>query len=418
MSARGVKRLAAASDAMTYQRSWFADLRRQVAAGAPLVIADADVPHEIFRAFDIPYVVNQWWASICAAKQKSPLYLDALRTRGYPDYVDQYSAIALGSAIAVDDDPPWGGLPRVSLFATQIWTDAHSRIADAWTAELGVPSFKFEKAVDTALPERWWERIDREWEDVVGSDRLDLMVSELHELIALLENMVGSPFDETKLERILELANEQEEWSRKTRNLLAETSPAPIDIVDSIPAVMIPQWHRGTEWGRDAARKFHEEVEQSIGRGDAVCQDERIRIMWIGRGLWFNLGFYQHFQEHYGAVFVWSMYLAIAADGYIRYGGPPLRALAARFAAFTDLLGMPGWADRWYLAEAQRHGVHGVVHLVAPDSRGSWFATQALEDAGIPVLEIDADNADAREWDEAAFVSALEQFIEQRVARS
>jgi ABC-type sugar transport system substrate-binding protein len=95
-----------------------------------------------------------------------------------------------------------------------------------------------------------------------------------------------------------------------------------------------------------------------------------------------------------------------------------LRALAARFAAFTDLLGMPGWADRWYLAEAQRHGVHGVVHLVAPDSRGSWFATQALEDAGIPVLEIDADNADAREWDEAAFVSALEQFIEQRVTRS
>ena len=28
-----------------------------------------------------------------------------------------------------------------------------------------------------------------------------------------------------------------------------------------------------------------------------MCEDERLRLMWIGRGLWFNLGFYQHFQR-------------------------------------------------------------------------------------------------------------------------
>ncbi len=106
------------------------------------------------------------------------------------------------------------------------------------------------------------------------------------------------------------------------------------------------------------------------------------------------------------------MYLAIAADGYARYGGPPLRQLAARFAAFTDFLGMPGWADPWYLKEAQAHGVGAVVHLVTAESRSPYFVTRALEDAGIPVLEIDADNADARGWDEQAFTSALEQFVE------
>ena len=195
----------------------------------------------------------------------------------------------------------------------------------------------------------------------------------------------GRRFDEARLADILALANEQQEWSRRTRDLLAQTSPAPIDIVDSIPAVMIPQWHRGTAWGRDAAQRFHEEVEAAVGRGDAVCQDERLRLMWVGRGLWFNLGFYQHFQERYGAVFVWSMYLAIAADGYPRYGGEPLRQLAARFAAFTDFLGLPGWADQWYLEQARTHRVDGVVHLVAHDSRDSYFTTKALEDAGIPV---------------------------------
>ena len=109
------------------------------------------------------------------------------------------------------------------------------------------------------------------------------------------------------------------------------------------------------------------------------------------------------------------MYLAIAADGYPRYGGAPLRRLAARFAAFADFLAMPGWADRWYVEQARTHRVDGVVHLVAHDSRNSWFTTTALEEAGFPVLEIDADNADARTWNEAAFVGAVERFIEERL---
>ena len=418
MSARGVKRLESPAAALRYQRDWFAGLHERVAGGDPLVVADADVPHELFRAFDLPYVVNQWWASICSAKQRAPLYLAALRERGYPDDVDQYSAIGLGSVLAEDDEPPWGGLPPVSLFATQRWGDVHARIAQAWATETGAEAFVFEKAVDRRLPERWWQRVADDWDEVLGAERVDLMTAEIEQLVSLLESRFGRRYDEERLARILELANEQAAWNGRTRDLLARTSPAPIDIVDSIPAVMIPQWHRGTEWARDAARSFYEEVESAIDRGEAVCPDERLRLMWVGRGLWFNLGFYQHFQERYGAVFVWSMYLAIAADGYARHGGAPLRQLAARFTCFTDFLGLPGWADPWYVQQAQAHGIDGVVHLVSHDSRSSYFTTKALEDAGIPVLEIDADNADARTWDEAAFVAELESFIERRVARS
>jgi benzoyl-CoA reductase/2-hydroxyglutaryl-CoA dehydratase subunit BcrC/BadD/HgdB len=89
-----------------------------------------------------------------------------------------------------------------------------------------------------------------------------------------------------------------------------------------------------------------------------------------------------------------------------------LRALAARFAAFSDFLGLPGWADPWYVKEAKLHRVDGVVHLTASESRSSWFTTRALEQAGIPVLELDANNSDAREWDEQAFTRALAGFVE------
>ena len=75
--ARGARRLASSAAASRYQREWFAGLAPRVAAGEPLVLADADVPHELLRAMDIPYVVNQWWASICSAKQRGPDYLRA-----------------------------------------------------------------------------------------------------------------------------------------------------------------------------------------------------------------------------------------------------------------------------------------------------------------------------------------------------
>jgi hypothetical protein len=416
MSTRSTKRLEASRAASRHQREWFAQLQREVAAGAPLAMVDADVPHELLRALGIPYVVTQWWASVCAAKQRGPDYLAALRRRGYPDDSEQYSALPLGSSFDEDaESAPWGGLPPVSLVVSQVTTDAQRAIGEAWARERGALFVPFEHAVRDEVPERWWERGPTDWETVVGSERLDLMVAEFAEIIPQLESLAGRDLDEAELVRILELANEHADYNRRSRDLLATVVPAPVDIADTIPAVMLPQWHRGSEWGRDAARNLYEELRVLAAERQALCPDERVRLMWIGRGLWFNLGFYQHFQERYGAVFVWSMYLAIAADGYLRRGGAPLRQLAARFAGFSEQLGMPGWADAWYLKEAQLHGVDGVVHLLAPEARSGYFVTRALEAAGIPVLELDANNADARQWDERGFTETLSSFIDARV---
>jgi hypothetical protein len=96
-----------------------------------------------------------------------------------------------------------------------------------------------------------------------------------------------------------------------------------------------------------------------------------------------------------------------------------LRVLARRRPELLEptFLDLPGWADEWYVKEARLRRIDGVVHLVAGESRSSYFVTRALEEAGIPVLEIDANNADARSWDEAAFVAELDRFIEDRLGR-
>jgi benzoyl-CoA reductase/2-hydroxyglutaryl-CoA dehydratase subunit BcrC/BadD/HgdB len=415
-----VKRLRSATEANTYQREWFAGLRERVAQGEPFAFVNADVPQEIFRAMDIPYVVNQWWAAVCSAKQMAPYYLGLLNERGYRQDLCRYCSLSLASTF--DPEPekgPWGGLPKPTIVVTRLACDAQEKIFEMWSREHGVPFYPLENTVPLKVPERWWEKTPRQWEELFEPHRLDLLVEELKGLIRFLETTTGRTFSETKFRRVMELINEQEEYNTRTRDLIAETVPAPLTVTDQIPSVMIPQWQRGTQWAVDAARAFYEEVKDLVGRGVAACENERVRLMWLGTGLWFNLGFYQHFEERYGAVFVWSIYLGLAADAYARYGGDPLRALASRFVSMEDLLHMPPWNSEWYLKEAKKNQIRGMVHLVSASCtqavQGPYFIKKTFEGAGIPVLELRADTVDARTWDDARMTAELEAFLETRL---
>jgi hypothetical protein len=399
-----------------YQREWFAELRERVGDGEPFAILSADSPHEIYRALDIPYVVVQWWSSLIAAKQLAPRYLTALSEAGYPTAHEQYNSLPLGELLA--DDPetaPWGGLPRPTILQASLSSDSMRQLFEVWSRKSGATFLPLERTVDTraAVPANWWEELPDRWNEFLPSERLDLLTDELTGLVRQLESLTGKRFSETRFVEAMRLANEQAEHNAATRDLVAKTRPAPVSAAETMPAVMIPQWHRGSAWARDAAAALRDEVQQRVSAGQAAHTGETLRLMWLGRGLWSSLGLYQHFQDEYDAVFVWSMYLGLAADGYLRYfeGRDPLRALAARFVPVGEELRMPTWSSAWHLKEARLHSIDGVISLGEDD----FFSVRRLEAAGIPVLTIRADNVDRRTWDEQSLIEKIGGFIEARV---
>ena len=115
------------------------------------------------------------------------------------------------------------------------------------------------------------------------------------------------------------------------------------------------------------------------------------------------------------------MYLAMGADAYIRdhIDEDPLRALAARFIGLEDFLHCPPWNAAWFLKEAKRNRIDGVVYMVPENCmqavEGSCFIRKLLEDAGIPVLIFRADPVDARKWNRETMTGLVEDFIETRV---
>jgi benzoyl-CoA reductase/2-hydroxyglutaryl-CoA dehydratase subunit BcrC/BadD/HgdB len=416
---RSIKQLKSSVEAATYQKEWFKKVRERVSEGEPFAVAQADAPHEIFLAMDIPVVIVQWWSALIAAKRLSPYYFDLMNERGYQRNLCRYCCLPL--ACTMDHNPeraPWGGLLKPTVLVAELTCDSLSKIFELWTREYDCYFFPLEHTASVASYPRWWERVRHYWPEIIEPHRLDLRVEELKALIRFLELTTGKALNHAKLVEVMELVNEQEEYFKKTRDLIAETIPCPVSVSDQLPSTMIPQWHRGTTWGLNQAKMFYEEVKERVDRGEAACQKEKLRLMWIGAGLWHNTAFYQHFEERYGAVFVCSIYLSIAADGYARdLLNDPLRALASRHVVGPILYGSIRDPD-WLLKEARLHKVNGAIMIVNKSCMrdvGRTFTKIAFEDAGIPLLTIYADVVDAREWDDEKVKSQVSNFIKERL---
>jgi benzoyl-CoA reductase subunit B len=415
------KDLACTADATAFQKAFGAELReRVVERGEPFAIAQADTPHEIFHAMDIPVVSNQWWSAYISAKRLGGRYFEVLDGLGYPS--NRCSYCSLGLACTLANDPataPWGGMPRPTVMVARLTCDCIQQVFTQWAAALGTEFFPMEApAWQHSLP-GWFRHSRNRWEEVYGAGRIALMSAEIRELIELLERKTDRRFDVRRLEVLMERINEQEEYLAEAAELVGSARPCPVSIVDQMPNTMIPQWHRGADWAVQHARRFRDEVRERVRTGQGVADDERLRLMWIGAGLWHDTSFYQALEARLGAVFVWSMYLPFAGAQYIReLQGRPMEALASRICSMNEVLHLPPWMSEWMVSEAARCGIDAAVMLVPRDNRlsqsGTLLTRAALEAAGVPVLLLDADMVDAKHWHRDAAVQQVEQFLRER----
>jgi hypothetical protein len=419
-------RLASTLAANAHQKEEFQAFRRRVLEdGEPYVISDAVAPAEILHAMDIHVTPVVWYSAIIAAKQLSPYYFEQMDSRGFHDRLPRYTSLPLMSTL--DNDPeraPYGGLPKPMMIMSRFRDDYCQRISEQWSrAYGGVPVFSLDASSSTTLGERWWDRGLTDWEGMYESHRLDFQVRQIEGLVRTAETLSGRSFNQVEFLRQMHRINEAGEIVAEIRDMLAAARPLPVPLTEQLANVMAPTWDRGSEWSVQHLKAFRDEIRELIAAGAAACPNERLRLLWVGNGLWFNTAFYRAFEEKYGAVFVWSMYSNFLSDGYRRYfqdePGHALRALASRHISMNEQLHVPPWMADWIVEQARAYGADGAVMLVPTHDRmgsmGSRLTRVALERAGIPVVELHANMVDARLWDNDAMTRTVEEFIEQRL---
>jgi len=415
---RSRKHLTCTAEATAFQKAFGAELKRRVVEnGEAFALVQADTPHEIFHVLDMPIVTNQWWSAYISAKQLSAHYFDAMVAKGYPANSCKYCSLGLACTLANEPEKaPWGGLPRPAVLVARLTCDCIQQVFSQWAEALGTEFFPMEAPAWRHKDPRWFDHSIKDWESVYEPGRIALMVEEMQALIALLEEKTGRRFEIQRLQQLMEKINEQEGYINEAAQLIGTARPCPVSIAEQMPNTMIPQWHRGSDWAVAHARRFRDEVAARVAHGLGVADNERLRLMWIGAGLWHDPGFYEALEARLGAVFVWSMYMPFAGPQYIReLQGRPLEALASRICSMNEVLHLPPWMNGWMVSEAQRCGIDAAVMLVPPDNRlsqsGTLLTAQALREAGVPVLRLDADMVDARRWDHAAMVQLVEDFL-------
>ena len=418
---RSRKSLACTADATAYQKQFGLELRRKVVEeGEPFAIVQADTPHEIFHVMDIPIITNQWWSAYISAKQLSARYFDAMVGAGYPANSCKYCSLGLACTLANDPETaPWGGLPKPTVLVARLTCDCIQHVFGQWAKALGSEFFAMEAPAWPEKDPEWYAHSKQDWRRVYQPDRIALMVREMRDLIALLERRTGRKFEEEKLHYLMERINEQEGYLWEAAQAVGKARPCPVSIAEQMSNTMIPQWHRGSDWAVAHAKRFRDEVVDRIDQGLGVSSNEKLRLMWIGAGLWHDPGFYQALEESLGAVFVWSMYMPFTGPAYIReLKGNVMDALASRIASMNEVLHLPPWMNGWMTSEAERCGIDAVVVLLPPDNRLSQSGTKltalSLERAGVPVLMIDADMVDAKNWDHDRMVEMVANFLSER----
>src|SRR5690554_6574799 len=326
--------------AKAFQKAFGAELKtRVVERGEPFALAQADTPHEIFHAMNIPVIANQWWSAYISAKRLSERYFDALDEQGFPPNRCSYCSLGLACTLAADPaTAPWGGLPRPTVLVARLTCECIQHVFSIWAEALGTDFFPMEApAWVNTLPE-WYRHSRSRWNEVYDVRRIGLLTAEMRELIALLERKTDRKFDLGELARLMERINEQEQLLAETAEIVGSARPCPISLNDQMTNTMIPQWHRGSDWAVAHARRFRDEVLERV-RAGASGFNERVRLMWIGAGLWHDTSFYEALEERAGAVFVWSMYLPFSGAQYIReLQGRPLEALASRICSMNEVL--------------------------------------------------------------------------------
>jgi benzoyl-CoA reductase/2-hydroxyglutaryl-CoA dehydratase subunit BcrC/BadD/HgdB len=418
------KQLETTVAAAAYQKQWFTELRRRVFdERQPYALVQADVPFELFDLLEMPAVSNQWWSSLIAAKRQAPEYLDAMTREGWSDQLCRYCSLGLAATrFEGVGEPPWGGLPKPRLLCARLTCDCIHRVFTLWAEAFDTELFEIDHPGANELPPRWWELSRNRSRELVEPHRLAFVAASLAALVERLEAITGRRLDRAALSERLEQVNRQEEIFDAARKLIASAPATPVRMTEQIANVMATQWVRGTEWALAHAQSFYDEIRQRVDAGISVVADERIRLMWVGAGLWHDTDFYTAFEESHGAVFVWSMYLAFGPDGYIRYGfDDPLEALASRTASFNEYLHNPPWASEWIVEQAREHRIDAALVLhpgsMKPAASGRLFIESALAEAGIPVLAIKADVVDSRVWNPQAARAMVREFLDERVGQ-
>lgn len=385
-----------------YIRKFYEDAHKAKAENRPVAWVTSTFPIEILLAMDIFPVWPENYASVCAARQISVKLCEAFERQGFSRDLCSYARCVLGSLFDTENLPE-GGLPKPDfLVASTGACDTHMKWFQVASRILKCQLFLLDAPYD----------ISGANSENLESHHVRQYVSQLEDLIALLEKQTKTKLDKKKLQETLRLSDRTSMLWDQIQDY-RKTVPTPMDARDAFSAVFFMLCIPGTNLAVDFYERLLEEVKKRAENKVGVIADEKYRLIWDNLPLWFNLQVFEYLNS-LGAVVVAETFSHV----WMGRLDPlrPLESLARKY--------LPNFAN----ASIEKK-VNLVIELVKDFSADgvilptNWGCRMmsvnetivkdaVYEKLGVPSLILDVDSSDWRNYNEAQVKAKIEGFLQ------
>lgn len=363
-------------------------------------------PVEPLVAMDIiPVYPENHGAMIGSAKMGEDLCAKA-EEMGYSSDLCSYARSDISCAVVKGG--PIGGLPRPDMLiccnnicgTVLKWYEIQARY-------FKVPLF----ILDTPVCHTEYS------EEIAGYVR-----AQISEYIEFLEQVTQKQFDRDRMAEVGKLSLEGQQLWQKVLGTTAH-KPSPMSAFDAFFFLALIVTLRGTRIAVDFYRELVSEMEDRIKAGIGIVPDERYRLMWDNLPVWYRLKWLSAKFSDHQACLVADTYTSAWCSA-IQYIDPD-RFLDSMAEAYTRIylnIGVDQMADQ-VMKMMAFYGVDGLVmhsnRSCKPYSFGQMdIMSRIREKTGIPVLMIEADMVDPRNFSQSQVETRIDAFMEMIRQRS
>ena len=238
------------------------------------------------------------------------------------------------------------------------------------------------------------------------------LAAQIRRMVDFVTAHTGEPLDEGRLRRAVERTNEAREIMVDAYRL-AQTVPSPVSGRDLRNFGIVVALFLGTDAAVSIARSFRDAFQAKVDAGESGVLGERHRLLWIQNRIQFKHPLVKMLEEEYQAAIVTDELNAITWDPIDP--DDPYPGMARR-AISIPLNGTVKRRVAHLQALARDYKIDGAInpcHWGCRQGTGArGLIEEGLKEVGVPVLNLEVDCIDSRNFAEGQLRTRLEAFVE------
>ena len=243
------------------------------------------------------------------------------------------------------------------------------------------------------------------------------LADQIRDMVAFVERHTGKPLDEGKLRQAIENTNHTRKIMKDVYQL-AQNIPSPTDgrLLTNFGLVM--PLFCGTEAALEIARAYKDEFTARVDNSTPGVPGEKLRLLWIQNRIQFNNPLVELLEKEYQANIVSDELNDIfwdPIDPQDPYPGLARRAIALPLnGSIQRRIGHLQKLARAYRLDGAINPCHWGCRQGA-GARG--LISDGLKEIGVPVLNLEVDCVDKRNFAEGQLRTRIEAFVEMLESR-